>query len=239
MRRLLLSLSILFSLLYLGLLLNPNLAIAAHLGSRGAVDISFVPKTASMICLLLFTVAGQGPRKLAAALLFSCVGDFLLGLQRLGTFTPDRLFLYGLLAFLGAHLCYISLFYANRRLEPLTRHRRIAIGAVILALGLMLQMLWPNLGSMWVAVLVYALALDTMAITAIASRYPGTVAIGAISFVASDSLLALDHFSHGSPAFGPLIWVTYYAAQMLIATGVQRASVRARSEKASHWSEAG
>jgi uncharacterized membrane protein YhhN len=224
MRRLLLGLSIVFSLTYLALLLSPNIALSARLGSSTEIDVTNLIKSAAIFCLLVYAIAANAPRKLTAALLFSGAGDFLLG-GHLGRITPDKLFLYGLLAFLGAHLCYISLFYPNRNPEPLSNARKVAIAVVILALGVMLQSLWPSLGSMRFAVLVYALALDTMAITAIASRFPGIVAIGALLFVASDSVLAWDHFANSLPAFGPLIWLSYYTAQLLITFGVLRVRI--------------
>jgi uncharacterized membrane protein YhhN len=69
-------------------------------------------------------------------------------------------------------------------------------------------------------VIAYSAALSAMAILAQFSRFPNLVAIGALPFFASDTLLALSIFGHPFAGSRPLVWITYYAAQLMITLGV-------------------
>jgi uncharacterized membrane protein YhhN len=63
---------------------------------------------------------------LGGALLLSAVGDLLLGID------PDRLFVFGLAAFLIAHLFYIALFALNKNQPAVTSSKSEgAVGAVL------------------------------------------------------------------------------------------------------------
>jgi alkylglycerol monooxygenase len=154
---------------------------------------------------------------LLGGLALSLLGDVLL-------LVPGR-FIPGLVAFLLAHLCYIVLF--SRGVGWLPRPRMLAITLGVGAL--MYAVLFPGLGPVLkVAVAAYVLVIGTMAAQALgraavlgdaASR---AVAIGAVLFMASDSLLALNRFWHPLPLAPLWVLTTYYAAQVLIA-GFSRA----------------
>ena len=59
-----------------------------------------------------------------------------------------------------------------------------------------------------------------MSITAIGARFASPwVVVGAILFVASDSLLAANKFRTNGPLRDYLIWATYYLGQCGIALG--------------------
>ncbi|MGZ5271571.1 MAG: lysoplasmalogenase family protein [Ramlibacter sp.] len=149
---------------------------------------------------------------LLAGLACSLAGDVLLMLP--GRFIP------GLVAFLLAHLCYLVLL--SRGVGWLPRPRALAatlgVGAVVYAA------LLPALGPVLrVAVAAYVLVIATMAAQAIgragvlrdaASR---AVAAGAVLFMASDTLLAVNRFAMPLPLAPLWILATYYAAQILIA----------------------
>ena len=67
--------------------------------------------------LSIFLLAVLGLRVdglLGAALALSSVGDFLLGIRRIGNLEGESLFLLGLVSFLVAHLVYIALFRKYR-----------------------------------------------------------------------------------------------------------------------------
>jgi uncharacterized membrane protein YhhN len=104
------------------------------------------------------------------------------------------------------------------------------MGCLIVALYLrtMLVLLFPTLGTLKIPVSVYATTISIMLITALkgyfswenAGKY--LVLIGAILFVSSDSLLAIDKF-HSPVACAPFgIMLTYLLAQLLITTGILR-----------------
>ena len=188
-------------------------------GARFAV----VFKVGSIALLVLIAAMATASRMLlVAALGFSCVGDFFLGMRRLGTFGPEKLFLAGLVSFLIAHLFYVALFVKGRT-RSVHATRKMACVLVTVVAVASLVVLWPGLGPMHAPVLAYSLVLTTMAVTAQWSRYPMIVALGALSFVASDTMLAVSIFGHPFRGLHVLVWVTYYAAQAMIAVGVVRA----------------
>jgi uncharacterized membrane protein YhhN len=150
---------------------------------------------------------------LAAGLVFSAVGDVSL-VFRGG-------FLAGLSAFFVAHCCYIGAFAPG---AVMSLGSAIAAAAIaVVAVGV-LHRLWPHVARLRVPVIVYVGALSLMAWCAVA-RAPvpgaGTAAlagaIGAISFLVSDAVLAIDRFARQFAGAHAVVMVTYYAAQVLIA----------------------
>ena len=177
----------------------------------------FVPTT----MLLVLSLAISSPRPdagrlkwaIVVGLLFSVMGDTLLML-------PKDLFLWGLVAFLTAHVCYVAAFTADCRLAA-------SIGPFLFwaAFGVvMLCVLWPNVaGGLRIPVAAYTTLIMLMAAQACAraitvkTRSAVVLAIGAVLFVVSDSLLALNRFGYSMPASRVLILVPYFSAQWTIA----------------------
>ena len=145
------------------------------------------------------------------ALVCSWVGDVLLMPD------GDLFFVLGLLAFLGAQICYI-LGFRSSALGPLRSRPWLVLpyaGYVLLLLYLLL----PDVGGLALPVTVYAVALVTMAI--LATGVSPTTGVGALLFVASDSLLALTEFTDRLPvAAESWIMPTYLVGQLLIVLGV-------------------
>jgi uncharacterized membrane protein YhhN len=112
------------------------------------------------------------------------------------------------------------------RREPrakLTFPRALGILAVVIALSSMLSLLYKSLGPLLIPVVIYALVLAGMAISAqLAELGNPLAAIGALFFVASDAMLAIAKFRSPFTASDALIWITYYLAQFLIYLGVAR-----------------
>ncbi len=160
------------------------------------------------IALLAILALVRGFPILALALAASSAGDVLLDLD------PKGLFVAGLSAFLVAHLIYTVLF-----VRGWSRFRWTAIPVLFYAAGFSVW-LFPRLGSLAVPVLLYVCVITAMASTAICSRLPVWVPIGALLFLASDSLLATAKFAGTFPLRDYLVWGTYYAAQFSITTGV-------------------
>ncbi|MBP7064941.1 lysoplasmalogenase [Ferrovibrio sp.] len=158
-------------------------------------------------------------RLLVAALLFSAAGDVFLALDRV------RLFVPGLASFLLAHLAYLALFYRNRaRPFRLRLWQTCAIAALLGYAALMLAWLTPALGPLLLPVCFYIAAIMAMGVAALALpqiRLGGYfwVGLGAISFIFSDSLIAIDKFLLPLAWAGPAIWLSYVAAQVAILLG--------------------
>jgi uncharacterized membrane protein YhhN len=180
---------------------------------------SFIVKGLSVGPLAVLAFAAGSPL-LGLALAVSTVGDVLLDLD------PDRLFVFGLGSFLVAHLVYISVFVRNRsRTVPLGVPRLLAAALVLLYSIAVSSWLLPTLGNLIVPVAIYMCAITAMVLSAILARFPNPwVAGGAILFLVSDSLLAVNKFKTPIPYRDVLVWSTYYAGQYGIAMGFLRAT---------------
>jgi uncharacterized membrane protein YhhN len=145
-------------------------------------------------------------------LIFSLMGDIFLML-------PQDRFVQGLVSFFIAHLFYISAltFESGSELSILSGMPFIIYGS------LMLRVLWPHLGKLRIPVLAYVMVILLMGWTAAARRMlteqEGSLLsfLGAILFIASDSVLALDRFKGRFRSAQLLILSTYFTAQWLIA----------------------
>src|SRR5262249_16902557 len=104
--------------------------------------------------LLLAVLGSRVDRLLGGALAISSLGDFLLGVRRLGSLDGESLFLLGLVSFLIAHLVYIALFRKNQVLlwwKP-SPARMGGVLTILVALGSVLGILQQSLGSMLIPV---------------------------------------------------------------------------------------
>jgi len=161
-------------------------------------------------------------RLLAVGLLFAAVGDTLLLFDGQTSF-----FLAGMGAFFLMQLCYIAAFWGLSRGRQGLLVRRPYVLLLLLAFyGLLMWELWPGLGGgMQVPVLVYGLAIMSMAAAAIHlygildHRSFRLLVGGALWFIVSDSLLALNRFTSDKMDYEAvpfIIMFTYLLAQTLI-----------------------
>jgi uncharacterized membrane protein YhhN len=210
--RALLPISLVASAAYLAL-------IVFHHAS--GTPLSILLKVGSIGLLVLFAATVEPGRKLlVAALACSALGDFFLEAKHLGLLGPVRLFLLGLVSFLVAHLFYVLLFVKANATVRINAERRLASLIVVVLAIVMLTALWPGLAEMRWPVAAYSVVLTAMAVTAQFSRFSRLVAIGALSFFASDTMLALSIFGRPFAGSRLLVWITYYAAQLMITLGV-------------------
>ena len=149
-------------------------------------------------------------------LVFSLLGDVFLML-------PADLFLAGLASFAVTHVCYLIAFRSDTGWAP-RWPPFVLLGAV--AAGL-LAVLWPGLApSLRAPVVIYAALLAAMAAQAtgramaLGRASAWLAAAGALLFLGSDSLLALDRFRFPFAASRAVVLSTYFAAQWLIAVSV-------------------
>ena len=161
---------------------------------------------------------------LLTALAFSWIGDIILMFADKG----ELYFIFGLVAFLISHIFYIVLFLKQKPLDTIKLNRLFWIAAILVLFYLktMLSLLFPTLGGLKVPVTIYAVTISVMLIVALkgyftwqnAAKY--FVLVGAISFVSSDSLLAINKFHSALPNASFWIMVTYLLAQGLITFGI-------------------
>ncbi len=178
-----------------------------------------------MLALLLLTSKTNGRKKIITALLFSFMGDVILLYQEL----DPLFFMLGLFFFLLTHIFYIVYFlHLNKSgSSPVKKHPYLIILIAVYAISL-LYFLMPGLGDLKIPVTIYAFIISAMVffsfyvpyrISKITRRLFIT---GAISFVVSDSLLALNKFYKPFPFASALIMLTYCLAQYLIIKGFVR-----------------
>jgi uncharacterized membrane protein YhhN len=193
---------------------------AEYYGPRSHVYI-FKPLTMLFIILVALEDRTHGisfyKYMIVAGLLCSLAGDIFLML-------PSDRFVAGLSSFLIAHLFYIAAFSSSTRAD--SAMSLLAALPFLLYGSVMLWILFPHLGRMKTPVLIYMLVILLMAWQALNSwmtnMQPGTLLafLGALLFVASDSLLALNRFRHPFRSAHLLILSTYFTAQCLIALSV-------------------
>ena len=177
------------------------------------------PPFKALMAVLLAVAAGAHPivrerRWLIPALLLSAAGDWLLAIPR----WPES-FVFGLAAFLLAHLCFLAVLVP---LLVLSRTRLAGVIMVCLASVALLTWFWPHLGAdkLTIPVTVYLVVLCAMVCAAILARLPTIwTAVGAVCFAASDAMIAIDRFILGNEALAVPIWWSYAAAEILITAG--------------------
>ncbi|WP_299594220.1 lysoplasmalogenase [uncultured Microbulbifer sp.] len=175
----------------------------------------------TLVWLAATHLSGLGRTLTVAALLFSATGDVLLAIPFANHFV------FGLGAFLLAQLTYAGNFLRAAELGS----RRFALRgiAVVLAALLLARQVLPNAGEMALPVVFYVMAIVFMALSAAAHRSGSSLLFaGALTFMISDALIALNRFVDPIPLSGTWIMLTYYAAQALLVTGLIRADLAAR-----------
>ena len=154
-------------------------------------------------------------------LLFSWMGDILLQLN--GFFIP------GLICFLTAHIFYILFLSATKSdSTSFFKLRPVMLIAVMAYLIELMHLLWPYLGGMKFPVLIYGITISTMLSAALwqyqklENKTASYLIIGALFFVASDSILAFNKFKNTFEFSGVYIMSTYIVAQLFIVLGAIR-----------------
>lgn len=161
---------------------------------------------------------------LLTALLFSWIGDVVL----LFADIAEIYFILGLVAFLISHLVYCTLFNKQVKNQNKKNKTLFLIGNLVIACYLigMLTVLLPTLGELKIPVIVYATVISFMLLLAFNGfliwKKPGNqyVFVGAIVFVISDSILAINKFYAPIEKSSFFIMLTYLVAQYLIEIGI-------------------
>lgn len=157
------------------------------------------------------------------ALLFSWAGDVLLMFES----TNGNFFIFGLVAFLIAHIFYILFYEYVIRLEGLKRNYLFFIPVLIYYASL-IYILSPHLGEMKLPVRIYGAVISYMLIQALHTsgiknkEAAWMMIVGAVLFISSDSILAINKFYVPIKYAGIAIMLTYGLAQLLIVLGAIR-----------------
>lgn len=189
--------------------------------SIGNVQITVKPLLMPSLAAYFFFSVKQ-KNKLAfliiIALLFSWTGDVMLMFEEL----KPIYFMLGLVSFLLAHIIYIFVFNkSSQDFKP--KIFTYSTGFLLMLFGmLMLLLMWSGLGNLKIPVTVYTSVIMIMGVSALFRKADGAslVLIGAILFIASDSLLALNKFYEDFVAADFWVMLTYILAQYFIISGM-------------------
>jgi len=184
-------------------------------GSAGLKGMAMAPM--AVLSFLLARTFGRTFVYLGIAQALSCAGDVLLDLN-------PAYFTLGLAAFLLSHVEYATVWLLHRPRPFRITAERTGLAAVVLLYAVVFgAWLVPGLGDLSGPVVLYMAAITVMVVSACISRFPVGVALGAILFLVSDSVLATNKFKFPVPGHDLLIWPTYYAGQLLMALTTVRA----------------
>ena len=184
---------------------------------QGPDYLIYIFKPLTMIFIIIIAVLANEPPSrrykiaIIAGLIFSMIGDVLLSL-------PVDAFMIGLISFLIAQMIYTYAFRAGRPL----RIKFIAILPFLIYGVTIFVILLPGLNGMAGPVAAYILVIMIMAWQAWdqwedkRTRWALLAFIGALLFVISDTLLAVNKFGEPFAAARVLTLTTYFSAQWLI-----------------------
>lgn len=192
--------------------------------ASGILDIewlSFVSKPLLMISLFFFYFQkvkqnlNTSDKIMLISLIFSCLGDTFLMFQG----KNSQFFLLGLGSFLLAQLAYCLVFSKEGKRNFFKRTPFVIYSITLfyfLKANIPKDFLLP--------IIVYTLAITWMGSQAVERQTNQKsyqfVLIGAILFIISDSLIAINKFAFSIPLSGLWVMATYIAAQYLIVEGV-------------------
>jgi len=173
-------------------------------------------------------------RLVMSGLGFAWIGDIsllFLNEQKNFLISTDDYFILGFIALLLTQLLYIMAFNLPKGKNTIFS-TRIYQTLIVLAYGcILIWYLYYSLGDMKVPVILYAIIILSMLLSAL-NRYGKVngvsymfVVIGAIMFVLSDSMIAINKFHIKFDFARTLIMITYLAAQYLIVLGCIRQDI--------------
>lgn len=227
-----------FALLY-GVMCILHLLAELLIGTGNEVFMTmrFITKPALMILLFLYFLTETGLKRdsrqkmILTSLAFSWSGDVNLMMPGVEGFEmfEKQFFILGLISFLIAHVFYILAFRKDIQQSSAVGYLKRApwAGLPVLAfLAILLYILIPGINTdMRIPVVVYAGVISIMTLFAL-NRFGAVsrqsfwlVFIGAVLFMVSDSMIAINKFHTPFEASRFAIMFTYLLAQYLIVKG--------------------
>ena len=172
-----------------------------------------------MLMITLFWYYYSNAKKLnkyfVLGLFFSFLGDILL----LGT--GEMYFVFGLLFFLIVHVFYIIMVF---KIIQITKPKEFIIASVpfLLLFLVLMNVLYAGLGTMKIPVIIYAITISFFGIVSLIlylqakTKISMLLLVGVLTFITSDTILALNLFYKKQSFYPLLIMMTYVLAQYLI-----------------------
>ena len=192
-------------------------------------NLHMICKPLIMVSLCVYYLLSAGDNRSAVvilAIVFSLAGDVSLMFDSL----DPTYFMVGLVSFLISHIFYIVAYRQHQNDDDTDalhgiQKLRAAFPIVLAGTGLVV-ILYPTLGDLKFPVMIYALVLVVMVLNGLfrlgrtSNKSFMLVLIGAMLFMVSDSLLAINKFFTPLSHSGLLVMSTYISAQFMIIEGL-------------------
>lgn len=191
--------------------------VILHLiGKVSSEELAFFSKPFLMISLALVYLASVKKPNFwfVSALFFSFWGDVFL-------LFPDTFFVFGLGSFLVAHLLYIKLITTELKIVA---YKKVILAIVpfLIYLTLFFYLILAKVINIKLPVIVYGIVICTFGVLALLLFLQQKnssnlwLFLGALFFIVSDSLIAINKFYYSSEIYQIFIMITYIIAQFLI-----------------------
>ncbi len=195
----------------------------------GILWLQFFSKPLLMLMLLVYFAdesTNLNPLKnlIIGALTFSWFGDVFLLLDKI----YDFLFIYGLSAFLLAHIFYAVYFWKVGKFNRKKFRFRKALLISIIAYSVLFYIyLYPTLSDLKIPVFLYCSVISLMVIACLhafdfTKTFAAICLAGTLLFALSDSILAINRFVFSIPVGRALVMLFYGIGQLLITEGSLR-----------------
>ncbi len=179
-----------------------------------SLEIIFKPLLMTVLVVVYLLSVKKANFWLVSALFFSFWGDVFL-------LDKTNYFVFGLASFLITHVLYVKMISKFFKKKSIVKILKSALIFILLFL-VVLFLIKDNLGEMLVPVIVYGIAISSFGTCALLNYQQDKslanlwLLLGAVLFVASDSLIALNNFYSAMYLFDILIVVLYIVSQYFI-----------------------
>jgi len=197
--------------------------------NNSLLQLIFKPLIMPSLILLYYLSSKRKNKWYVAAMFFSFLGDVLL-------LDKSNMFLYGIAAFLITQLLYV--FIISKELPRAHWKNKIIASIPFLVFFItLINVLKPGLGEFLLPVVVYGAAISIFGMVSLLNyllrrdKSSLILLLGAVLFILSDSMIALNKFYVASALYGLAIMATYILAQYLIFRYMLNRSVKDGSEE--------
>jgi uncharacterized membrane protein YhhN len=188
--------------------------VYAVITQNKSIEIIFKPLLMTVLVIVYLLLVKKPNFWLVSGLFFSFWGDVFL-------LDKDNYFVFGLASFLIAHFMYIKMISKFLNEPSASKIIKSAIPFVVL-FACLLFLIKDNLGEMLIPVIVYGLVISTFGTCALLNYQQEKstsniwLFLGALIFIASDTMIALNNFYSPKHLFDVLIIALYIVSQYLI-----------------------
>ena len=199
--------------------------VYAVITQNKSLEMIFKPLLMTTLAVVYLVSVKKPSFWLISALFFSFWGDVFL-------LDKANYFVFGLGSFLLAHIIYVKITTDFLKKNSFAKILSSAIPFVLLFASVF-YLIYENLGEMLLPVIVYGVAISTFGTAALLnyrqekSTSNSWLLLGAIIFIASDSLIALNNFYSPKHLFDVSIISLYIVSQYLIVKAIVAKQIEA------------